>query len=100
MSEMSTIAPVASKAVTLNPAPFSAAPYFCCKGRQFHLYSSLMKHIKSEHYLKPIYYCMPCRLAVTTSAKIARHKEVVHEGKVKFLCALCKVADYRRLEHN
>ena len=27
-----------------TPAP--SAPYFCCKGRQFHLYSGLMRHIK------------------------------------------------------
>ena len=28
------------------PAPAPSAPYFCCKGRQFHLYSGLMRHIK------------------------------------------------------
>ena len=33
----------------LTPSP--SAPYFCCKGRQFHLYSGLMRHIKVLHDL-------------------------------------------------
>ena len=57
------------------PAPSPSAPYFCCKGRQFHLYSGLMRHIKAEHRLKPLFYCEPCRLCVTTERAINKHRE-------------------------
>ena len=56
------------------PAPAPSAPYFCCKGRQFHLYSGLMRHIKAEHHNKPLFYCEPCRLCVTTEHAINKHR--------------------------
>ena len=83
-----------TKAAAAAPPP--SAPYFCCKGRQFHLYSGLLRHIKAEHRSKPLFYCEPCRLCVTTEYAIKRHREVVHEGRVRFLCAVCMAADYNR----
>ena len=44
-------AAAAGAAAAVAPAPPApSAPYFCCKGRQFHLYSGLMRHIKVVMY--------------------------------------------------
>ena len=53
-------------------------------------------HLQAEHPQKPLFYCEPCRLCVTTERAIHRHREVVHEGRVRFLCGLCMTADYNR----
>ena len=52
--------------------------------------------MQAEHHQKPLFYCEPCRLCVTTEHAINRHREVVHEGRVRFLCGLCMTADYNR----
>ena len=52
--------------------------------------------MQAEHHQKPLFYCEPCRLCVTTEHAITRHREVVHEGRVRFLCGLCMTADYNR----
>ena len=41
-----TATPLVAAKTAPTPAPAPSAPYFCCKGRQFHLYSGLMRHIK------------------------------------------------------
>ena len=58
--------------------------------------------MQAEHHQKPLFYCEPCRLCVTTEHAITRHREVVHEGRVRFLCGLCMTADYNRsiMKHN
>ena len=52
--------------------------------------------MQAEPHQKPLFYCEPCRLCVTTEHAITRHREVVHEGRVRFLCGLCMTADYNR----